>query len=147
MKSGFLLCLMICVACASHTVSSQVFEISYSQDKKDRIKVHSDSDKVLIEVSGEYGIGSGTIDLLKGQWPDLVVVRLKLKGLEGFIVSNGIVELDKSDLSVQAYTSDGTVWTGKYLLNEMGYYEAQLPKSLFVDGVTSIAIQWVDFYR
>jgi len=147
MKSGFLLCLMICVACASQTVSSPIFEVSYPQDKKDEIKVHSARDKVLVEVSSAHGIGSGTINLRKGQWPDQVLVHLRLKGLEGFTVSNGIMELDKSDLSVQVFTDNGNVWNHKYLMSELGYYEVQLPKSLFVDGVNSIAIQWVDFYR
>ena len=147
MKIGFLLCLIVCSACTGHAVSSPIYDVSSDPGKRGGIKVQSEGNNTLIEVSSAFGIGSGTVNLVQGQWPGVVIVRLKLKGLEGFTVSNGMVEFDKSDLPVRVFTENGTVWTGKYLLGELGYYEVQLPKSLFGEGVSSITIQWVDFYR
>ena len=55
--------------------------------------------------------------------------------------------IDKSQLSVIAYDSNGNLYDKKYLLEEKGYYEVKLPKPLFSGGVTEITFNWVDFYR
>lgn len=147
MKIGLLLLLIVCMACTGHVVSSPIYAVSYGHDKRGEIKVSSEGNTALIEVSSAFGIGSGTINLLKGKWPERIFVRLKLKGLEGFSVSNGIIELEKSDLFVQAFSENGTALTDSDLQRKLGYYQVQLPKSLFVESTTSIALQWVDFYR
>jgi hypothetical protein len=101
----------------------------------------------LITISSNRGIGTGSIKLIEGNWTKKVIAHLHLGGLEGFAVSNGRVTFEKSDLLVKAYDKKDSLFDKEYLLAEKGYYEIDLPNSLFVDGVTEITIHWVDFYR
>lgn len=147
MKYSGLIYLLICLRCISHPVTPPIFEVSYLQGKKGEIKVTSTTTKSVIEISSEFGIGGGAVKLIDGSWPEILIVRLHLKGLEGFTVSNGKMEIDKSDLLVQAYDKNGNTFEHKYLMDKKGYYEVLLPGSLFAEGTSEIKIHWVDFYR
>ncbi len=147
MKYSLLICLFIWVACSHHTNTPPIFEVSYHPGRKSEIKVISGKEQSIIDISSESGIGGGTVKLIQGTWPETLIVRLHLKGLEGFTVSNGKLKIEKSDLSVKAYNKDGEPFTDKYLPGEQGYYEVQLPNTLFVGGTTDLEIQWIDFYR
>jgi hypothetical protein len=123
---------------------------------------------VLFEVKSGFGIGSGKIKLVEGNWPKKVLVRLHLAGLEGFRVSNGKKILEgfhmsnksngdrKEELKIRMLDAKGKPVEGKYLLKSLGpnkfkriegYYEATIPKSLLTEDTKEIEIRWVDFYR
>jgi alkaline phosphatase D len=123
---------------------------------------------VAFEVKSGFGIGSGKIRVSEGNWPKKVVVRLHLKGLEGFSVSNGKKILEgfhmsnksndarKEELKIRMLDAEGKTVEGKYLLKSLGpnkfkriegYYEATIPKSLLTEYTKEIEIRWVDFYR
>ena len=74
-------------------------------------------------------------------------MRLHLRGLEGFSVSNGKKTIQRSDLNVRMLDPEGNLLEGKYLLKNKGYYEAIVPSSLLGPEVREIQIRWVDFYR
>lgn len=125
-------------------------EVSYSNNRGNEVTVSTDaaeSSNTLINISSEFGIGSAAIKLKRERWPDSLTIRLHLRGLEGFIVSNGTTTLEKHQLSIQAYDQSMTPFDGEYLMSEAGYYEIRLPKALLTESATDIHINWVDFYR
>ena len=103
--------------------------------------------KTIFDVKSGFGIGGGKIKLATGEWPETVLVRLHLTGLEGFSVSNGKQSLTRSDLDIRMLDSRGNVKEGRYLLKTKGYYEAVVPPSLLGPEVKELQISWVDFYR
>ena len=139
--------LLICVACAGPVNQPLQLKITHLQHKTDKLELSVNRDVAVLEVSSESGIGTGVVERVQGRWPDRLIVRLYLRGLEGFSVSNGTVRFEKSDLSVKVFDEYGKPLTQKYLLHENGYYEVQVPASIMVTDISSIEFQWVDFYR
>jgi len=46
-------------------------------------------ERIVIEIRNERGIGGGNIKRTGGKWPETIVLRLHLKGLEQFKLING----------------------------------------------------------
>lgn len=153
MRYSLFILIILCSGCFKETITPAIFEVYYPQGQKsshglmNEIHVSTDNNQSLIEISSQSGIGRGVIRLIQGRWSDVVIVRLYLKGLEGFTVSNEQFTVDRSEVSVSAYDKNGHLHGKKYLLNERGYYEVKLPNRLFTDRTTEIIIHWVDFYR
>lgn len=146
------------------------FKITTKRDN-DRVDVKTEKDKVAFSVHSPFGISNAVIERVDEKWPDAVVLRLHLKGLENFSMSN-----DKVKLQASVSSQDGKVrlwkdgnedtpldakspyWTeiqmvgrdGKKAktipLND-GYFELQLPKAFFEGNPKSIMLNWIDFYR
>jgi len=139
----------------------------------DDIQVHADKHKTVFSVRGPLGISHAEIERLGNKWPDTVVLRLHLKGLESFRVSNGQVTLDatvstdegkpmvclwkggnensllaeKSPfwMDVRILAGDGKMATA--IPVQDGYFEITLPKAFFDGNPRSITVRWIDFYR
>src|SRR5262249_15623976 len=107
------------------------------------------------------------------KWPDAIVLRLHLKGLENFKATNGKVKLEgsasfqdgkplvrlwkdgKEDspldsmspywIEVHILSGDGT--PAKAIPLKDGYFELPLPKAFFEGNPKSITVKWIDFYR
>ena len=110
----------------------------------------------VFDVKSGFGIGSGKIELAEGAWPEKVLIRLHLAGLEGFSVSSDKVTLSRSELKVNMLDAKGNPVDGKYLLQSQrsnkpkridGYYEVTIPPALLAPEVKEMQISWVDFYR
>ena len=138
--------LFFCASCG-HQSKPAEFETSVLQGKDSKVEAVTNGDTCLVTVSGSEGIGRASVRLISGQWTEKTTIRLYLKGLEGLNVSTSRQALDKSQLSVNAFDMHGNAIADKYLLNEQGYFEVQLPKGLFSDNTDAIEIQWIDFYR
>ena len=127
-----------------------VLEIFYPNRSAGEVTFSSGESDTLINTlitSNTVGIGSATISLAQGEWPESIAVRLYLRGLEGFSATNGTTTIDRHQLTVQAFDQNMTPSDQQYLMEDAGYYEVCLPRSLFTEGTTDIRIQWVDFYR
>ena len=136
----------------------------------DSIDVQMDKGKATIVVKSPSGISAGTIERQEESWPEKVVVRMHLKGLESFKVSNGKVTLDvavsgqvkvrqwkdgkegdeldaKSNywMDVSAIGADGK--PTKQLPLQQGYFEIALPKAFFEGNPKSIDLKWLYFLR
>jgi hypothetical protein len=146
-----LIAILFYSGCTKEIAKTPIFEVHYLQKKPhvslNEFRVNVAENITLITISSNRGIGTGSIKLIEGNWTKKVIAHLHLGGLEGFAVSNGRVTFEKSDLLVKAYDKKDSLFDKEYLLAEKGYYEIDLPNSLFVDGVTEITIHWVDFYR
>ena len=108
---------------------------------------------VVFDVTDRFGIGSATVRLVEGSWPEKVLVRYHLGGLEGVSATvDGKLLLDSRDdprgaLGVRMLDKKGRPLEGKYLLKKDGYYEVRIPRAALAGGARELKLTWVDFYR
>lgn len=148
------------------------FKITTKRDD-DKVEVKTEKDKAVFFIQSPFGISEAKIERLERKWPDAVVLRLHLKELENFKVSNGKVRLNAS-VSSSADKHDVRLWKdseedspldakspswmeirmidadgkpAKAIPLKDGYFEVQLPKALFEVNPNSITVNWIDFYR
>lgn len=153
---------------------------AYGDDPPLKITTKRDDDKVEVKVAegkthftiqSPVGISQAIIERSGDNWPTNLMLRLHLKGLEKFNVTDGKITLEASVSS-----QDGKVrlWRDgkedspldskhphwmeirmvgkdekpvKTIPLKDGYFEMQLPKALFEDNPKSITLNWIDFYR
>jgi hypothetical protein len=141
--------------------------------KDDSVEVGLDKDKTVFAVKSPFGISQAVIEREGEKWPEAVVLRLHLKGLENFRASNGKVTLaaavsshdDKQRvrlwkdgkenspldskslfwMEIRMVGSDGKL--AKSIPLKDDYFEMQLPKAFFEGHPKSITVDWIDFYR
>jgi hypothetical protein len=141
--------------------------------KDDTVEVRGGKDKAVFAVKSPFGISRAVIEREGEKWPDAVVLRLHLKGLENFRAANGKATLDAA-VSIEEgkpkvrMWKDGKedapldekspLWTdfrivggdgkpAKELPLKDGYFEMALPKAFFEGNPKSITLDWIDFYR
>jgi hypothetical protein len=144
-----------------------------TKKKDDTVEVQADKDRAVFIVKSPFGISQAVIGRQAETWPKVIVLRLHLKGLEGFRLSNGKVALDAA-VSLQEGKAKLRLWKdGKedVPLDEKspfwtdirivggdgkpareiplkgGYFELTLPRVLFDGNSESITVNWIDFYR
>jgi hypothetical protein len=141
--------------------------------KDDSVEVSSDKDKTVFGMKSPFGISQAVIEREGEKWPEAVVLRLHLKGLERFRASNGKVTVDAAVSSQEGKVQvriwkDGKedapldekspFWTAirivgsngkpaKELPLKDGYFEMALPRAFFEANPKSITLNWIDFYR
>lgn len=146
------------------------FKIATKRDD-DQVRVTTEKNKTIFSIHSPFGISNAVIERAEEKWPDAVVLRLHLKGLENFSVSNDKVKLEASVSSqdgkvrfwkdgkedtpldakspywmeIQMVGSDGK--PAKTIPLKDGYFELQLPKAFFEGNPKSITLNWIDFYR
>ncbi len=157
------------IGCASAAEDPQ-FKITTNRDN-DKVEVKVEKDKTVVSVHSPFGISQTVIERTDGNWSDIVMLRLHLKGLENFKVSTGKVTLEAAvssqDGKVRLWKdgkedspldSKSPYWTEIRMFSDGGkptttipltdgYFEIQLPKALFEDNPKSITVNWIDFYR
>jgi hypothetical protein len=137
----------------------------------DKAEMKAEKNKTIFVVHSPFGISNAVIERQGQKWPEGVVLRLHLKGLESFRATNGKITLDaamssqdatvrqwkdgKEDapldaqdqfwMEVRIVGGDGKPATDIPLKD--GYFEMQLPKALFEGNPKSITVNWIDFYR
>jgi hypothetical protein len=141
--------------------------------KDDAVEVQADKDKTVFDVKSPFGISQAVIEREGARWPDVVALRLHLKGLERFRASNGKGTLD---VAVSIHEGKGKVrlwkdgkedapldeksplWTtirivggdgkpAQELPLKDGYFEVVLPRAFFEGSPKAITLNWIDFYR
>jgi len=137
----------------------------------DRVDVKSKDGKTCFVIRSPSGISHTTIERKAEQWPDQVMIQLKLAGLENFKVSTDRITLEasvSSHIGEVRYWKQGeedspldstsTYWMEVRVLDEegvptkvlplkVGCFEIQLPKELFESNPKSFKLEWIDFYR
>ncbi len=141
--------------------------------KDDAVEVRASKEKVLFIIKSPFGISQAVIEGTDEKWPDAVVLRLHLKGLENFRASNGKVTINaaagiqKGKTQVRIW-KDGKedapldqkspFWTDIRIVGgdgkpakefplKDGYFEVALPRVFFEGNPKSITLNWIDFYR
>ena len=154
----------------TNTVKETQFKITTKRDN-DKVEIKVEQDTTVFSVHSPFGISQTVIERTDKNWSGIVMLRLHLKGLENFKVSNGIITLEaavssqdsivrlwkdgKEDspldskspywMEIRMVGNDGKPTTSIPVTD--GYFEIQLPKALFEDNPKSITVNWIDFYR
>ena len=139
---------------ASNSEDGSGFEVKFPKDavhaKTRKIKIIEKTDSVVFEVRDQFGIGKGSLISKNRKWPDKVILRFYLSGLEGLTAKIKGKTLVKEDLKIRMLDSKGNPLKGRYLLKGSkkipGYYEIELPQSKLIDA-PQIDLRWIDFYR
>ncbi len=137
----------------------------------DKVEVKVEEGKTHFTVQSPVGISQAIIERSGDNWPTTVMLRLHLKGLEKFKVTNGKDTLEAAVSSQDAKVrlwKDGKedspldskhlYWMQIRLVGKDGkpvraiplkdgHFEMQLPKPLFEGNPKSITVNWIDFYR
>jgi hypothetical protein len=144
-----------------------------TKKQDDTVEVRADKDKSIFAVKSPSGISQAVIERQEGDWPKAVALRLHLKGLESFRVSNGKVRLDAA-VSIQEGKAKVRLWKdgkedapldekspfwtdirivgsdgkpARELPLKEGYFEVRLPRALFEGNPKTVMVGWIDFYR
>jgi hypothetical protein len=174
MKIAFVI-LVLLVSLSSFAVAGNKptkFKIT-TKRTDDSVEVQAEKDRTVFVVKSPFGITQAVIEREDDSWPEAVVLRLHLKGLESFRASNGKVKLDAS-VSVQEGKPRVRLWKDgkedapldekspfrmeiRILSNDGkpareiplkdGYFEMILPRAFFEGNPKSITLNWIDFYR
>ena len=146
------------------------FRITTKRDD-DKAEVKVEKDKATVSIHSPFGISQATIARSGNKWPDVLALRLNLKGLENLKIANGKIKLEAAVSSQDGkvrFWKDGRegspldsknpFWMEIRMVGKEGkptasiplkdgYFEMQLPKALFEDNPKSITLGWIDFYR
>jgi hypothetical protein len=171
--SQFLISLVFVLAMVVTTAAGDgvpPFKITTKRDN-DTVEVRADKDKTVFIVKSPFGISQAMIERKGEKWSDAVVLRLHLKGLENFRVTNEKVKLEASVSSQEGKVrvwKDGEedapldaknpYWMeirmvggdgkpAKAVPLKDGYFEMQLPRALFDGNPKTITVSWIDFFR
>ncbi len=165
---------MLAYFCTTGTVRAVADEPKFEVVLKradDKVDVTCKEKTTTFSVRSPFGIGHAVVSRVADDWPERVMLRLHLKGLENLRIANEKMELtaersekdnklhlqiakNKSEKDLLELTklpeirmigSDGKSSTQIPL--EAGYFEVLLPKVLFESKPKSISISWIDFYR
>jgi hypothetical protein len=131
-----------------------------------RVTLTMDGASAQFDVHSERGIGSATVQWLSAPLPTAIILRLHLRGLEGFSLSYGATSIrlavpgtgaplqslvlqENGVNDEQPITPDSPYWLSTTVVGQgaEGYFEVALPAHFFAQGQTQFTIQWVDFYR
>ncbi len=145
-----------------------------TKKKEDHVVVTAAADgRTVCDIRSRSGIGAAEVTRTKDRWPEAIVIRLHLGGLECFAVTCGKTRLTTSvashggrvkRLHVDQEGDDREVekgspfWTeikvlgadGKPTLDyplKDGYFEIALPAALLREQPRTITLSWIDFYR
>ena len=161
---------LIVLLATLNCIADETFKIT-TKRSDDRIEVKSKDDKAMFVIRSPIGISNATIERITEQWPDKVVIQLRLKGLENFKVSTDKLKLEASvsshDPSVRLWKdgkedspldSKSPYWMEIGILGsdgeptkaiplKDGYFDMELPKKFFEVNPKSFKVEWIDFYR
>ncbi len=136
------------------------------------LTVSAQGETTLIDLRSQSGIGSATVELVSGEPPQNIVLRLHLQGLEQFrllydgtVVTASVSGNDIGNLVESATLSEGgerpitpgsPLWLDIQIVSSQAapqtpldqrHFEIRLPKDLLHDGRRSFSIRWIDFFR
>jgi hypothetical protein len=116
--------------------------------------------RLLIDITSPTGIGSAAIEKTSSQWPDKIVMRLHLKGLESFTFQYADTTIDVAvsshgDNAVhEVYEAPGKMGTASAgspywiaVTPGEGYFDLEAPSAFLKSGENRFTIEWIDFYR
>lgn len=164
-RVAFLICALLDDTLAA---AEQIgFEIT-TKKTADRVEVQTQGGATTWTITSPSGIGAATLATRTGKWPEKIVLRLRLKGLEKLTLSNGTMTLAASVLShsghptllhrldggqEQPVDKAGPLWFeikmvgGNKVPLKEGHFELVVPPALFRDNPKSLKLEWIDFYR
>lgn len=168
---------ILCMLCAAGAARGE------TKDEALTVKPAREGDAVRISVEGKVatldvtslrGIGGATITRKVEKWPEQIVLKVHLRGLESLTITVGKVALRASVLSHSGNTRllhvvrDGKegprlkpgdeMWMeikvldsqgkeAKGLPPKEGWFEMSIPAALLAGEEKGLDLHWIDFYR
>lgn len=128
------------------------------QKLQDKATVRFKDEQAIISVESPSGIGRAEIKPAGGKWPKRIALSLRLKDLEGFYAEHDGLRIqtslkhEKPEVSVPASGAERKAIPAeerhRIAIKRVGdHIEVELPTVLFSEGVKSIRLQWIDYYR
>jgi hypothetical protein len=119
---------------------------------RDRIEMHRDSDRLVVDVYRVKGIGHAEISAPTQGWPPAVVVRLQgFPELESFTAMSKTAKLECALTRPEGRQPVQACWLGSAAIDalrrEADYFAIDLPRTLLAPGGGPIAVEWVDQWR
>ena len=170
-----LLILLTATACTTTIVSSEssnpiAFETVTNNEN--RIEIETPDEKTAVfDILSPTGIGEATITRTDGEWPEIIMLRFHLNGLENLdfaytdininvaISSMGDNEIRQAVTQVETtepLTTSSDFWMpilisptkGEATVPlEAGTIDVRVPAAFFDRDPKSFTINWIDFYR
>ena len=169
---GLLLTFVLASGCTSPSGADPAIFVLNAEGEGNELSATVVGETAVIDVQSLTGIGSATVDLAAGAFPETMALRLNLKGLEQFRLT-----YDRTVISASVSSSDGgrvlqsmgspgadeqPVASGSpfwmdiqivadqgatHIPLDQGYFEITLPQDFIREGPRSFSFQWIDFYR
>ncbi|MBE2225654.1 MAG: hypothetical protein IAF02_29225 [Anaerolineae bacterium] len=171
MRWLLLIGLMVLGLAGCKMVSEQPeFEVVVRKDG-DEVETAVADNIAIFDIYSQIGIGDATVALTSGEWPDTILFRVYLSGLEEFKFAYGETEVKVAVSSsgenqvLESVTKNGEAQPisedSPYYMPiriesdngelgiplEDGYFEIEAPADFLAGEYGSFAISWVDFYR
>lgn len=110
MKAAFVAGVLLVAAgrLAADDTPPTTFKVT-TKRKDDAVEVRAGKGRAVFSVKSPFGISQAVIERACDRWPEAVVLRLHLKGLESFRVANGKVTLDAA-VSLQEGKAKVRLW-------------------------------------
>lgn len=131
-----------------------------------RVDIEQSGGKTVFDITSQVGIDVAAITRKSEKWPETILVRLHLRGLESFKVETGKMAVEWSVSSSGKNAPRVTLWEGRketpidqkspYFSaskraagkdGKGGHFEVLLPAKLFEGNPEEIVLRWIDFYR
>ncbi len=139
----------------------------------DNVNVQIEKDVAVFAIRSPFGIGQAVIERKLDKWPQTVILRLHLQGLERLRISNDVLTLEasaaihdcKPELRVWVKDKEETplddsspLWIDIRILGkdnnpaknvplQDGCFEVSVPRAMLENDPKTIQIEWIDFFR
>ena len=152
------------MSCGGASAGAQPEEpgfIVITKNTDDQVDIQYENGVALIDIQSPTGIGSATFELESGDMPGNMLLRLHLRGLEGFRlesaqdqISASVSSGDAGEMNSQTILSSGTespllpgnpLWMD--IQREEGYFEVTVSQEFIQNAGKMFEIEWIDFYR
>ncbi len=144
--------------------NNPAIEITFNREEGSSASVTWDDSRVTLDVADPWGINGLNARLTEGEWPEEVVIRLRLRGLESleilygdYTIATGVSSTDDPAppliLTVtdeQGQTQSASPSADVYYPNirpTADGFEITLPPHFHNDSYPSFSLRWIDFYR
>lgn len=164
-RSRFLLLLLLLslFACGPERAKPMI-DVTLDHPDNSSATVTMTGQRALIDVTDPRGINGLNATLVEGEWPQEVVVRLRLRGLESLEITYGDIRLatgrssnDSPDppLMLTVIDEDGQAQAASpsadiyypAIEQTADGFEISLPPHFYRENPPAFSMQWIDFYR
>jgi hypothetical protein len=161
-------------ACSESASPGQETEAEYlvsSTRPSSQVTASNEGNRAIINVFSDNGIGSAAITLVSGSWPDSILMRFHLQGLENLqflYEENRInVSVNTQNMILQSVSMEGAAekaidedsdyWMTVSFMDRQGtavnspvqggVIEVEAPAAFLAGEYSTFTINWIDFYR
>ena len=167
-------CLWGCASQPATLAHRPSVRLSGGEKAGEKATVSLEGNRTIVDVRSAKGIGRAELTCPEGKWRRPVIIRLHLRGLESFSVTNGhrivhtwvisrapytqYCDSSAAGGKTRSLTKESPFWMAARMVNRKdsksntvpvddGYFELTLPDALFDKCPETLSFQWIDFFR